>query len=430
MPENEIVYQIYPLGLCEAPYENDGLLVHRIRRIQQWIMHLKKLHITTVLFNPLMQSMTHGYDTIDFETVDARLGDRQDLQQLCNALHEANIRVWFDGVFNHVGRAFKPFQDVLANRKESIFRDWFYIDFQAKDAADGFSYADWEGHHELVRLNLQNPAVRSYLFSVVDHWLKTYSIDGLRLDVAYCLDAHFLCDLQHHIKTIRPDFMLVGECIHGDYNRLLSVMDAVTNYECFKGLWSSFNMHNLFEIGYSLHRQFGNEPWCLYTKKRLLSFADNHDVTRLASQLQDARDLPLAYSLLIAMPGIPAYYYGSEWGICGHKETGNDHDLRPAIERPQWNTLTDTIAALNQLRSMHAALQKGNYQEFCKRNEQWGFLRQTDQETILYLLNCADEAAEFELPKANSIIDLCHNTPIKSGPFKIPAKEFLFLQLQ
>lgn len=430
MFEKEIVYQIYPLSLCGAPYENDGILTHRIRQIQQWIEHLKKLHVTTVLFNPLMQSMTHGYDTIDFETVDVRLGDRNDLQQVCAALHEADIRVWFDGVFNHVGRGFKPFQDVLIHRRESDFRDWFYIDFQANDNADGFTYAAWEGHPELVRLNLQNPAVQSYLFSVVDHWLMTYDLNGLRLDVAYCLDEHFLCALKEHIKAAHPDFMLVGKCIHGDYNRLLAFVDSVTNYECYKGLWSSLNEHNLFEIGYSLQRQFGNEPWCLYTGKRLLSFADNHDVTRLSSRLQDPRDLALAYSLLIAMPGIPAYYYGSEWGIKGQKGKQDDHDLRPAIELPQWNSLTETIAALNRLRQEHEALQKGDYQEFCKRNEQWGFLRQTAQETIFYVLNCADEAAVIELPKADSIIDLQRRTRIEGDTFTLAAKQFLFLQMQ
>lgn len=428
MTKNEIVYQIYPLGLCGAPARNDGILIHRITCLHRWISHLKKLHVTTVLFNPLLQSISHGYDTTDFKTVDVRLGDVNDLQEVCRALHEAGFRIWFDGVFNHVGRNFKPFQDVLAHRQESRFCDWFYINFQNADCEDGLTYTDWEGHHELVRLNLQNPAVRDELLSVVDNWIETYAIDGLRLDVAYCLDESFLRSLCAHVKTRHPQFMFVGECIHGDYNRLLSIVDSVTNYECYKGLWSSFNSRNLFEIGYSLHRQFGNEPWCLYTGKRLLSFADNHDVTRLASILKDARDLPLAYSLLSAMPGIPAYYYGSEWGISGEKGKADDQALRPAVDTPQWNDLTTTIASLNRLRTDHDALQNGSYQEVIKRNEQWGFLRQNENETILYLLNCADENCTVELPAYEQMIDLLNGDRIVDRFLTVKAKQFLFLQ--
>ena len=86
------------------------------------------------------------------------------------------------------------------------------------------------------------------------------------------------------------------------------------NYECYKGLYSSFNTMNLFEIGYSLNRQFGPEPWALYRGRPLLNFLDNHDVERIASILADKAHLRPAWGLLFGMPGVPAVYYGSEWG--------------------------------------------------------------------------------------------------------------------
>ena len=116
------------------------------------------------------------------------------------------------------------------------------------------------------------------------------------------------------------------------------MLDSCTNYECYKGLYSSFNSRNFFEILYSLNRQFGQDPWCLYTGKMLWNFLDNHDVVRIASVLTNKKHLPLIYTMLMTMPGIPCIYYGSEWGIEGQKNA-NDTELRPAVEACQWNEL-------------------------------------------------------------------------------------------
>ena len=127
---------------------------------------------------------------------------------------------------------------------------------------------------------------------------------------------------------------MVGELLHGDYNPFIADgrLHSATNYECYKGLYSSMNSYNLFEIAHSLQRQFGPENWTLYKGKHLFSFVDNHDVTRIASILQNERHLPLVYALLFAMPGIPCVYYGSEWGVKGEKHQG-DAALRPALKR-------------------------------------------------------------------------------------------------
>ena len=118
----------------------------------------------------------------------------------------------------------------------------------------------------------------------------------------------------------------MGETLHGDYNRWMNpeMLDSVTNYECYKGLFSSFNDLNMFEIAHSLNRQFGKEQWCLYTGKLLYSFVDNHDVSRIATMLNNKRQLPVIYPLLFTMPGIPGVYYGSEYGIEGDKHNGDD----------------------------------------------------------------------------------------------------------
>ena len=389
-----VYYQIYPMGFTGAPFENDGILTPRIRKVMDWIPHLQKLHVGAVYFSPVFESDTHGYNTRDYQKIDVRLGTNEDFKEVCDALHKAGIRVLLDGVFNHVGRGFFGFQDVLKNRESSPYKDWFYINFGGNDGYnDGLWYEGWEGHYDLVKLNLRNPAVCDYLLDSVKMWIDTFGIDGLRLDVAYLVDRDFLRRLRRETAAWKEDFVLIGEMIGGDYNQIMGddMCHSVTNYECYKGLYSSLNSMNLFELVHSLMRQFGPESWTLYRGRHLLNFADNHDVTRLASILTNPAHLPLAYTLLFGMPGMPILYYGSEWGVKAHKSEG-DPALRPCFEKPEWNALTDHIAGCAKAFSSSKALQYGEFKSLVLTNRQCVFERRLSDgsERVLVAVN-ADE---------------------------------------
>ena len=387
--DEAVIYQIYPLGLCGAPRDNDGVQAHRILRVLDWIEHIKETGADTVLFNPLFQSDRHGYDTRDYNTVDCRLGTNEDFKRVSGALHDAGLRVMLDGVFNHVGRGFWAFQDVQEKKWDSPYKDWFHISFDGNTGYnDGFWYEAWEGHHELVKLNLNHPDVIRHQFEAIQAWVEQFDIDGLRLDVAYCLSPDYLRRLRGFANSVKPDFVLMGETLHGDYNRWMGpeLCHSVTNYECYKGLWSSFNSMNLFEIGHSLARQFGPENWTLYKGQHLLSFLDNHDVERIASRLDNPSHLLPAYGLLFGMPGVPAVYYGSEWGIEGRKADGDDA-LRPAIEKPERNELTEQIAKMAEAHRHSHALCYGAYRNVVLTNRQIIFERAAEGERVLVAVN-------------------------------------------
>ena len=407
--DNAVIYQIYPLGLCGAPRKNDGVQAHRILRVKEWAAHIRELGATCVLFNPVFESDAHGYDTRDYNRLDCRLGTREDFQQVCAALHEAGLKVMLDGVLNHVGRGFWAFRDVQEKKWDSPYKDWFHISFDGDTGYhDGFWYEAWEGCYELVKLNLKNQAVREHLFDAIRGWVRDYDIDGLRLDVAYCLDLDFLAALRELANTVKPEFVLMGETLHGDYNRWMNdrACHAVTNYECYKGLYSSFNTGNMHEIAYSLNRQFGNEQWCLYTGKHPMSFLDNHDVTRIASILTDKNCLKPAYGLLFGMPGVPAVYYGSEWGIEGEKKSGDDA-LRPAIETPEHNDLTDWITALAGARTESPALCSGSYRNILVQPKQLIFERRCGDDRVLVAINADSQPyhAHFDA-QADMAVDI------------------------
>ena len=392
--EEAVFYQIYPLGLCGAPFENDGQPESRILRILNWIDHLKKLGIDAVYFSPLFESDTHGYNTRDYRMVDTRLGTNSDFKKVCDALHEAGIKIVLDGVFNHVGRGFFAFKDVQEKKWESPYCSWFaQISFDGNsNYNDGFWYEGWEGNYDLVKLNLRNPDVVNYLLDSVKYWIDEWDIDGLRLDVAYMVDRDFLRTLRSKTSEWKADFPLIGEMIGGDYNAIMNdeMCHSVTNYECRKGIYSALNSDNLFEIVHSLMRQFGPEQWCLYRGRHLLSFVDNHDVDRVASIISDIKKLPIAYGFVFSMPGIPMVYYGSEWGIEGNKRDG-DPALRPEIEKPQWNELCDTIAGMAKAHKNSKALCYGNFRSVVLENTHCIYEMKSDDDRVLVAMNITGE---------------------------------------
>ncbi|MBE5857995.1 MAG: cyclomaltodextrinase [Lachnospiraceae bacterium] len=426
-----VIYQIYTLGFCGAPFENDGALMHRILKVKDWIPHLNKLGVNAVLFNPLFESDTHGYNTRDYRKLDVRLGTNEDFKAVCDELHRAGIKIILDGVFNHVGRGFFAFKDVQEKKWDSEYKDWFHISFDGNSCYnDGFWYEGWEGHFELVKLNLNNEAVVNYLFDSVKMWIDEFGIDGLRLDVAYCIDRNFLRRLRSATSSWKEDFFLMGEMIHGDYNSLVAddMCHSSTNYECYKGMYSAFNSYNLFEIVHSLLRQFGPEQWTLYKGKHLLSFVDNHDVSRIATVLNNPNHLPLIYGMMFGMPGIPAIYYGSEWGIEGDKGQG-DPALRPCIDKPEWNELTDKIASMVKARRESHALNYGGFKSLVLTNRQCVYERESERGRVMVAIN-ADEnpfTAHFDA-RAGRAKDLITGAEIDfGGGLDIPPYTVYFL---
>ena len=428
-----IFYQIYPIGFCGAPTANDGKTVSRILKLKDWSSYLESLGISSILLNPIFESDNHGYDTRDYKKIDCRLGTNEDFAEVCKDLHAHNVKIVLDGVFNHVGRGFWAFKDVQEKKWDSPYKDWFCINFDGNSCYnDGFWYEGWEGHFELVKLNLANSAVVDYLLECVKGWIDEFDIDGLRLDVAYCLDRNFMKRLRSFCQELKPDFALIGEVLFGDYNQIVNdeMLHSCTNYECYKGIYSSFNSMNMFEIAHSLNRQYGPEQWCIYRGKHLMSFVDNHDVTRIASILTNKNHLPLTYGLLLGMPGVPCIYYGSEWGEEGVKAPDNDYALRPCFDAPKPNAPTEQIKKMIHVRTGSNALCHGSYRNVVLTNHQLIFERRTDDERMLVAINASDApftAHNGEL--GGTMTDLLTGNEIQmSGQLEMPPYSVQYLK--
>ena len=279
-----------------------------------------------------------------------------------------------------------------------------------------------------MKLNLDNPDVQHYLLDAVDYWIKCFDIDGLRLDVAYSLPRWFMAMLSDHCKSLKQDFFMLGEVLgdNAGYMYTEAKLDAITDYPSYKAFWSSFNSLNMFEYAHTLKRNAMD----MYRGRDLLTFVDNHDVNRISSTLTDERKLPLVFGLLMAVPGIPCIYYGSEWGIKGEKIQGvTDAPLRPELDAPQHNELSDLVSKYIHMRRGHKALTLGDYKDLVLTNKQYVLERNYEGEKIVVALNIDDAPYTIYPPiEQGSYQDLMSGEMVDyNGQLELPPLSITYL---
>ncbi len=426
--EKSNIYHIYPLGFCGCERfrsEAKELDKGRILKVIEWIPHLKSMNMNAIYFGPIFESFEHGYDTTDYYTIDKRLGTNEEFGKVCEELHKNGIRVILDGVFNHVGREHFAFKDLQQNGQNSRYKDWFVgVNFGGRSPyGDNFSYDGWNGCYNLVKLNLYNNEVVEHLFGAVKMWIEKWGIDGIRFDAADCLTDDFIRRIHTLTRGMRPDFWLMGEIIHGQYNHWANpeMFDCVTNYQCYKGIYSSHNDRNYFEIAHSIDYQNGQ-----YGNLYMYNFLDNHDVSRLMSVLKDPARVECCYTMMYGMYGVPSIYYGSEFGIYGAKGQGAEADLpvRPCLDLnniPDRNDeLLKHISALGAIRLSTPAIQSGGYSKMELRNQTFSFKREKDGEEVYILLNVSDGDYTFRFnTKYGKLVDLLTGKTFGGGNAEI-----------
>lgn len=319
--DHVIWWHCYPLGFVGAEptlAAADGV-THRLGRITGWLDHVVTLGANGVLLAPIFASTSHGYDTLDHYRIDPRLGDDADFDGLIAAARQRGIHILLDGVFNHVSQDHDIVRSALAAGPDSEPGRWIKW---SGDHPHGF-----EGNTDLVELDLTHPPVADLIVDVMAHWLGR-GIDGWRLDAAYAPGAEAWRGIVARVKESHPDAWIMAEVIHGPYDEFAAAsgVDSVTQYELWKAVWSSFNEKNFHELAWTLgrHAEFVRE----FLPQ---TFIGNHDVTRIATQLDDRGAVPLAAALLLLLPGVPSIYAGDEFGFTGEKfhRAGGDDQIRP-----------------------------------------------------------------------------------------------------
>lgn len=431
-----IWYHVYPLGFVGAPRRNPdagasvGSVEHRLRQVGAWFDYVVELGANGLLLGPVFESETHGYDTVDYYRIDRRLGDDGDFAWLLEESRRRGLRVVVDGVFNHVGRAFGPFADVVERGPESEHADWFRIEW-GDTARDGFRYATFEGHERLVALNHDEPEVLDLIVDVACHWLAA-GVDGFRLDAAYAVPPAFWRSFTERVGAVFPDAWLMGEVIHGDYAAFVdgSGIDSVTQYELWKAIWSALNDRNLYELAHALERHDGFAA-------RLMphTFLGNHDVTRIVTQLQDARHLPHALVVLFTVAGTPSIYAGDEQAFRGRKyhRPGGDDEIRPAFP-PTPEHLADAGWSTYRLhqeliafRRRHPGLASARTEVLHLANEQIVYRSSDGQDAVTVVLNLSSTVAEAPLDDDGALTVEAGNGHLHGSTISMPPQSWALL---
>ena len=393
-------YQIFPDRFCRDtasqkpnalpwPAAEDAVTNNEhyggtLRGITEKLGYLADLNITGLYLNPVNASPSvHKYDTSDYLNIDPAFGSADDLHMLVKEAHARGIKVMLDGVFNHCGWDFALWQDVVRNGKASPYFDWFIVqewpfetvaEPECEAAASRsrpsgtngksgrystFAYVD-----TMPKLNTNNPAVVDYLLNVCETWVRSYDIDGLRLDVANELSHTFCRQLYRRMRSLKKDFYLLGEIWRSALPWLRgSELDSVMNYPLALCFWKFFYDKTLPAL--TLEREI-NAVFTAYPEPvtvGLFNLLDSHDTPRLFTRNDgDVSAVWQQYALLLSLPGSPCIYYGSEVLLAG----GNDPDCRrcmpwQAIEAGEYAEPMSMMRQLIALRHTHPAMTASGY---------------------------------------------------------------------
>jgi cyclomaltodextrinase len=395
-----IWWQVYPLGFvgafpasaAEESLEPGAAGEHRLRRLIGWFDHAIELGASGIALGPIFASRTHGYDTTDHYRIDPRLGDDADFDYLVAEARRRGLRILLDGVFNHVGADFPRYRKAPHNDASARW-------FRGRPGR----FHTFEGHSELITLNHDNREVVDYTVEVMAHWLGR-GADGWRLDAAYAVPQAFWSAVLPRVRERHPDAWFVAELIHGDYAAAVAAagFDSVTQYELWKAIWSSLNDGNFFELDWALQRH--NEFLASFAP---LTFIGNHDVTRIASRLENADHLAHALVILLTVGGIPSVYAGDEFGFRGVKEEryGGDDAVRPEFSSPpmQLDASGARVWALHQyligLRRRHSWLHAASTTTLRLDNRHYVYQTRRGDDALLVALNIDDAPLRLDLPE-------------------------------
>lgn len=373
--ESTVFYQIFPDRFENGDPTNDpenvtpwdgtptysNFFGGDLAGVQKRLPHLQSLGINGIYFNPVFKSpANHRYETTDFKTIDPRLGTNQEFRTLVQNLHQNDIKVVLDGVFNHTATNFPPFQEILDKQQEAKTQNWFFIKDYPVRVQNNPNYEAWFGFPSMPKVNVLDPEVQNYFWGVLDYW-ETYNIDGWRLDVANEVDPRFWRLFRTHLKNHGENRWILGEnwtpstpWLQGDQ------WDSAMNYP-FRQVVLDYVAKGNTDADQFLNGLF--QVYRLYhpnVSRNIFNLLGSHDTPRFLYECGDDQALHhLGAVVLLTWAGTPSVYYGDELGMTGGRDPQNRLGM-------QWQKATPDNPTLNhytrliQARRTSKALQSGH----------------------------------------------------------------------
>jgi cyclomaltodextrinase len=410
---NKVVYQIFPSRFAasqpvdkklwyKAPITPMDDLHGDFRGIIDHLDHIQDLGIDVIYMTPSFKSNScHKYDTIDYYEIDPSFGTKEELKELVQKAHDRGMKVVMDAVFNHTGKEFFAFKDILEKGEKSKYLDWYYIDELPLKGKWGEipNFLCFGYYGGMPKLNLKNPEVEKYITDIACYWIRECDIDGWRLDVGDEISHFFWKRFRRAIKAVKKDMLIIGEIWHyaGDFLEG-DEWDTVMNYPFFLNLIDlladekisvSQFVQNLGYLKGRLHKKCYPLMWNLI---------DSHDTARFLHLCKDNKKKQhLAAAFQLLLPGMPMIYYGDEYGMPG----ANDPDCRRGMywdEEYQDKEMFEWYKRLLQVRKAHTCIVEGELAEAITRDEDETIvlIRKNGEETIALIFNCSNHTKEFK----------------------------------
>ena len=410
---NKVVYQIFPSRFAasqpvdkklwyKAPITPMDDLHGDFRGIIDHLDHIQDLGIDVIYMTPSFKSTScHKYDTIDYYEIDPSFGTKEELKELVQKAHDRGMKVVMDAVFNHTGKEFFAFKDILEKGEKSKYLDWYYIDELPLKGKWGEipNFLCFGYYGGMPKLNLKNPEVEKYITDVACYWIRECDIDGWRLDVGDEISHFFWKRFRRAIKAVKKDMLIIGEIWHyaGDFLEG-DEWDTVMNYPFYLNLIDlladekisvSQFVQNLGYLKGRLHKKCYPLMWNLI---------DSHDTARFLHLCKDNKKKQhLAAAFQLLLPGMPMIYYGDEYARPG----ANDPDCRRGMywdEEYQDKEMFEWYKRLLQVRKAHTCIVEGELAEAITRDEDETIvlIRKNGEETIALIFNCSNHTKEFK----------------------------------
>ncbi len=460
----DLIYLIMPDRFANGDTSNDsiaGMLQQGTDRskflfrhggdlagITERLDYLQELGVTALWLNPVLENdqpyeSYHGYAVTDHYRIDRRLGSLADYQLLIDQAHQRDMKVLMDIVPNHAGDKHFLYADIPA-------RDWFHqpdsfvrSNFRIPSALDPHAARGdvqqllhgWFDHH-MPDFNQSNARVRTYFEQVALWWLGRTGQDGYRVDTYPYSDLSFMAAWSEAIRQNFPSVSFFGEVwVDGLANQAafvpghgspvpIGANSSVTDFQLYSALHEALQQEQTWAGGVAKLWLTLTQDYVYQDANSLITFLDNHDLTRLATAMGgDTTKIKSAITLLLTLRGTPMLYYGTELGLEGSgggfgeggrkdmpggwpgdtvKLTGaNIQGLSPAQQ-----ALHRHVKALANYRKAHPALATGTMTHYVPEENLYVYFRTASDSAERWMVtyNASDAAVDLDLRRYADMI--------------------------
>ena len=457
---SDVVYLITPDRFCNGDLSNDEDVTMKeginkedpygrhggdIQGIIDHLDYIDQMGFTAIWINPLLENNMpkqsyHGYATTDYYKIDPRFGTNELYVELVEKARERGIKVIMDQIANHSGSEHWWMKDMpmedwvnfpdsieICNHRKTTVLDPYASKFDRKYMTDGWFVP------QMPDLNQQNSFMSKYLIQNSIWWIEYAGLGGIRQDTYSYPDKGFLTDWSCAIMEEYDNFNIVGE--EWTYNPVVvsywqagsnnmdaynSCLPSVMDFPLQNSMSKALTEKPTWSTGIKrLYEALANDV--LYPDpNNLMIFGDNHDMSRIFTQMNEDVDLwKMALTYISTMRGIPQIYYGTEV-LMSNKGTESHGVIRSDMQGGWPGDSTNVFTGLGMASEVKEAqtwlknllnwrkdktcIHSGDILHFEPVDEAYVYFRYTDDKMVMVVLNRNEKPVQLAIDRFQEIL--------------------------